>query len=273
VRMSKPTLGLLVLISVLPVASFARMAPEAMQARESQTIGAAAPAYCAANHNVGNLVMNISNYGRFANDGGVLKSNSDCFTAEALIACEFPKRSRTQYCFQAAFWIGAIVGRDTLVSTGADGWLTAEEFHPDEPPFGDLIRRSIIDPESPEFEDAISEQDYVAVYTDTYTSGVSGLTNDHLDGRPHRPLNIESTQRAFQWSYSYAEDFVLFDFGIRNIGTRRIEQLYMGLYVDADVHPAGDAGGNGAQDDQCGFQPTWTFQYDPGDPEREYCLH
>lgn len=264
VRMSKPTISLLVLLSLLPLTSFARMAPEAMQERASQPISAASPAYGAANHNVGNLVMNISNYGRFANDGGALRSNSDVFTGEALIACEFPKRSRTQYCFQAAFWIGAIVGRDTLVSTGADGWLTADEFHPDEPPFGSLVRRSIIDPESPEFVDAVSEQDFVAVYTDTYLSGVSGLNNDEVDGRPHRPLNIEVTQRSFQWSYSYAEDFVLFDFGIRNIGNRRIEQLYMGLYVDADVHPAGDAGGNGAQDDLCGFQEEWTFQYGSG---------
>ena len=34
--------------------------------------------------------------------------------------------------FGAAFWIGAVVGRDTLVSEGADGWdRNGNEFNPD----------------------------------------------------------------------------------------------------------------------------------------------
>ena len=134
-RMSKPTIRLLVLLCLLPLSSFGRMAPEALQDRSSQPITTATPSYCAANHNIGRLVLNITNYGRFASDAGALKGNSDCFTGDILVACEFPKRSRTQYSFQAAFWIGAIVGRDTLVTTGADGWLTFDEMHPDDPPF------------------------------------------------------------------------------------------------------------------------------------------
>ena len=214
----------------------------------------AAPSYCAAMHNVGNIVLAITNYGVFAAQDGALRgTSSDCFTGASVLACEFPKRSGTQYSFSGAFWIGAVVGRDTLVSVGADGWNGGiHEFNPDQPPFGDLIRRSIIDPEGPEFADAVSEQDFVAVYTDTFTSGVSGLGQDYF-GRPHRPLNIEVTQRSYAWSYPYAEDFVLFDYAIKNIGNARLNQVYMGLYVDADVHPSGDFGGSGAQDDICGF--------------------
>jgi hypothetical protein len=258
--MSKPTIRLLVLLCLLPLSSYGRTAPEALQDRSSQPISTASPAYCAANHNIGRLVMNITNYGRFASDATALKGNSDCFTGEILVACEFPKRSRTQYSFQAAFWIGAIVGRDTLVSTGADGWLTFDELHPNEQPFGNLIRRSIIDPESSEFEDAVSEQDYIAVYYDTFTSGVAGLNPDEITGQSHTPIGIEITQRSYAWSYPYAEDFVLFDYGIRNVGHQRIRDLFMGLYVDADVHPSGDAG-PGAQDDLCGFRETQEFTY------------
>ena len=233
-------------------------------------VAMAAPAYCVTNHNVGRIVLSVTNYGLFAAQGtdadGALISEQDCFTGTTVLACEYPKRSGTQYAFTGAFWIGAVVGRDTLVSVGADGWQKTKEMFPDEAPFGNMIRRSIIDPESPENAGAVSEQDFIAVYTDTYTSGVADLANDFF-GRPHTPLNIEVTQRSFAWSYPYADDFVLFDYTIRNIGRQRLTKVYMGIYVDADVGPAGqtsspgtpgDFGANDGefQDDICGFRET-----------------
>jgi hypothetical protein len=224
----------------------------------------AAPAYCATNHSVGRLVLSVTNYGVFAAEEDALITTADCFTGSAVLACEYPKRSGSQYSYSGAFWIGAVVGRDTLVSVGADGWQRTREMFPDESPFGDMIRRSILDPLATEYEGAISEQDFIAVYTDTYTSGVSGLANDFF-GRPHIPLFIEVTQRSYAWSYPYADDFVLFDYSIRNIGSERLTKVYMGVYVDADVGPAGqvdDVEGDlspGAlefQDDICGFRET-----------------
>ena len=133
------------------------------------------PAYCLVEHNVGKLVLGVSNYGIFgAGDGFIQGSAVDCFTGERVFSCEYPKGSRTRYLYAAAFWIGAVVGRDTLVSVGADGWTQSQEFYPDEEPFGNMIYRSITDPSRPEFKNAVSEQDYIAVYTDTFTSGVPG---------------------------------------------------------------------------------------------------
>lgn len=241
-------------------------------------IAMAAPAYCATNHNVGNIVLAVTNYGIFAAESDALITASDCFTGARVLACEYPKRSGTQYSYAGAFWIGAVVGRDTLVSVGADGWQRANEMFPDEAPFGNMIRRSIIDTESPEYVGAVSEQDFIAVYTDTYTSGVSGLANDFF-GRPHIPLNIEVTQRSFAWSYPYADDFVLFDYSIRNIGRQRLTKVYMGIYVDADVGPGGDllsstpgdfgAGGEFA-DDICGFRETNIETLRVGNTDVEY---
>lgn len=218
---------------------------------------AGGPSYCIAAHNVGQIALSVTNYGVFgAGAAGEYSSyikgdRTDCFTGKGVPDCEYPKGSGTEYLYSGNFWIGAVVGRDTLVSVGADGWQQDMEFNPDAAPFGDMIRRSIIDPTSPEYEHAISEQDYIAVYTDTFKSGVSGLQQDAIDRRPHRPLYIEATQRSYAWSYSYAEDFVLFDFDIRNIGTRRLNQVYMGLYVDADVGGLDNA--DRPNDDVCGF--------------------
>ena len=84
--------------------------------------------------------------------------------------------------------------------------------------------------------DAVSEQDIIAVYTDT--SADIPLSPQQMipwDNRKHFPLNIQITQKSYSWSYEYAEDFVLIDFTIKNIGVKKIKDMYVGLYVDADV--------------------------------------
>jgi hypothetical protein len=233
----------------------------------SPALTAVTPAYCIAEHNVGRMALSVANNATFGDGyGPSCGSNSclDCFTYMPIASCEYPKGSNTRYLFAGTFWIGAVVGRDTLVSTGADGWSGVQEFNPDPAPLGRMIYRSTIDPARPEiYEGAVSEQDYIATYMDTCTAcpGVSGM--DYLDARPHRPLHIEVTQRSFAWSYSYAEDFVLFDYSIKNTGRERLNKVYMGIYVDADIHPTADPGGNGAQDDLSGFREWQPALYMP----------
>jgi hypothetical protein len=212
---------------------------------------------CPGTHNVGKIVLAVHNNGNFGYSE--YSNQTDCFTGVVAPYCEYPKGSNTQYLYAGCFWIGAIIGRDTLVSVGSDGWQHIEEMFPYEAPFGDMVYRSIIDPAKPEFQGAVSEQDYIAVYTDTFTTGVPGLGNDVIDGRPHRPLYIEVTQRSYAWSYPYAEDFVLFDYSIKNIGTETLHNVYMGIYVDADVHQQGAQ--EGFDDDICGFVETFTNPY------------
>jgi hypothetical protein len=219
---------------------------------------ATTPAYCNTYHHIGRMALGVANTGTFATGLAVGGGTTDCFTGATLPSCEFPKDSRTTYCFGGALWIGAILGRDTLVSTGADGWArSGNEFHPDLPDFvgAGITRRSTIDPANPDlYEGAISEEDYICQYRDTcVTSNCSGLSNDPTDNRGHRPLNIEVTQRSYAWSYAYAQDFVLFDYGIKNIGHDRLRRVYMGFYVDADISDIAREG-DGAQDDLNGFR-------------------
>jgi hypothetical protein len=212
-----------------------------------------APAHCLAAHRVGRIELAVANNGTFGREyhpGASL----DCFTGEEILhSCQYPKNSRISYLFGGAFWIGAVVGRDTLVSVGADGWQQAYEMYPDVSPIGKMVYRSTADPNSPHYEDAVSEEDYVAVYTDTLTAGVP----DDYFGRPHKPLNIEITQSSYAWSYEYAEDFVLFDYEIRNIGDRLLREVYMAIYVDCMIcfDCLGDM--QGFRDDHSGFLHTW----------------
>ena len=62
------------------------------------------------------------------------------------------------------------------------------------------------------------------MYYDTVTSSL--VVPDPNDQREHIPLGIEIEQRSYAWSYEYAEDFVLFDFDITNIGTNNINKVW-----------------------------------------------
>ncbi len=232
---------------------FARAAIDRMDKKDPpQGKALQQPCFGVAMHRVGKLVLAINNDGSFAT-GFTEGAEVDYFTGQSIPAGggEYPKGSGHQYVFAGSFWIGAVIGRDTLVSTGADGWIGVEEMFPEPAPFGCLRKRSIIDPSKEElYEDAVSEEDYIAVYMDTFIQ-LAG-TDDEDGGRQHRPLGIEVTQTSYAWSYSYAEDLVLFDYKIRNIGQRLLENVYMGVYVDADV--CADCGTTGFDDDICGFR-------------------
>jgi len=195
-------------------------------------------------HDINKLGVTITNMGSIGT--GYIGEE---VTGVSAPSCNYPYPTNLKYMFAGTFWIGAVVGRDTLVSVGADGWQYTREMWPDPYPMGEIENHSIIDPED---EEAVSEQDYIAVYTDTVTNP-GFVSIDPTDGRPHRPLNIEIMQRSYGWSYAYAEDFILFDYSIKNIGRRELEKVYMGLYLDAEVTPS-SGNYDDFTDDICGFR-------------------
>ena len=223
-------------------------------------------------HRIGNVYFSITNYGKLGSEGRALY---DPLTSAPAPSCEFPAGTNLDYLFQGCFWIGAVRENpdepgelDTLVSIADDGWWSGiYEFNPNTPPKGEIMMLSIrgensppYAPDSGELSDmpgrtfnAISEQDFICVYTDTV---LIGITPDPNDNRPHIPLNLQILQKSYSWSYEYAEDFILIDYEITNIGDEPLEKVWIGLYIDADVaHTSEDGYGieEGAQDDICGF--------------------
>ncbi|MFH2049529.1 MAG: hypothetical protein ABIJ12_08785 [bacterium] len=212
---------------------------------------------CLAAHRIGRIELAVANNGTFGiyyNQGEAV----DWFTGELINhSCQYPKGSEVSYLYGGAFWISAIVGRDTLVSVGADGWQQAYEMFSDQAPFGEMKFRSISDPDKPAYIDAVSEEDYISVYTDTFQNGIE----PDFFGRQHIPLNIEITQSSYAWSYSYAEDFVLFDYKIKNIGQSSLNEVYMGIYVDCMICFNCLNDNAGFIDDHTGFLHTYPGNY------------
>ncbi|MEW6412405.1 MAG: hypothetical protein AB1483_08020 [Candidatus Zixiibacteriota bacterium] len=176
--------------------------------------------------------------------GGDLR---DCLTGERPFegGAEYPKSSRLNYLAQAALWIGAVHGRDTLVSRN-------HEILPVEP----TVFRSVLDPTSANFVDAVSQQDYILTGTDTIDPGWTLYEwPDYSDGLYtwHKPLNLEVTQKSYAWSYSYAQDFILFDVEIQNTGDTAIENAYFGLCYAPHVLFSGTEWNYYGPDDLIGF--------------------
>ena len=217
-------------------------------------------------HTWGNMKLVITNWGFFGN-----AEQYDQY----VWSCEFPANSHQDYLFQGALWIGGVVDEDTMVSVGADGWLRENEMFPG--PNDSIMERSI-NPASPyywnpadssdplfmEYGSAISEQDFIAVYTDT-------VGNPYAPP-DHRPLGIRITQQTYCWSYDYAQDFILMKYWIENIrgDGKTIENVYVGLYIDGDCTPVTSdraCRNAAAQDDITGFR-VWRDEsdtlWDPG---------
>jgi len=231
-------------------------------------------------HRVSKVFFSVTNYGKLGSEARRLY---DPWTQEAAPSCEFPGNSNLEYLFQGCIWIGAVEEKlpdepgvyDTLVSIGDDGWAwDVNELNPAPPPAGEILMLSTRGPNSPPYADsvgtlsrdimddrefhAVSEQDFISVFTDTI---VIGVTPDDIDSRDHRPLGLKLIQKSYSWSYEYAEDFILFDFEIENIGRKQLEELWIGLYIDADVHHTSEPEYTddwGAQNDICGFLTDYT---------------
>ena len=189
-------------------------------------------------HNVGNMVFSITNAGVI---GYSWTETPDYFTGLFYErGSEFPRHSMLYHTWGSQFWIGGVLDGDTLVSIAMSPSPDYyREFHADEEPFMVFETRSTGRPDLPGFDQAVSEQDIIAVYYDTLVPELSPL--DFLRGTPHEPLHLEITQRSYAWSYEVASDFILFDITLTNIGDLPINDAYFGILDQPWVGFAWDA--------------------------------
>ncbi|MFH2037559.1 MAG: hypothetical protein ABIJ45_14255 [Candidatus Zixiibacteriota bacterium] len=194
-------------------------------------------------HDVGKIVMSVTNYGAFGLAG---EATTDPLTGLPAYSLNYPKNSDAGYLWGGSLWIGGIVdGQDTLVSVASqNGYWDVQEFWALPYPDGDISFRSINSPYDSLYDSAISQQDIVAIYTDTLDDPeYTGY--DQFTGRNHRPLNVQVTQRSYAWGNGYADDFIIFDYRIANIEIRTLKDVYIGLYFDNDCGRISQGGGGG----------------------------
>ncbi|MCP4706152.1 MAG: hypothetical protein GY865_16255, partial [candidate division Zixibacteria bacterium] len=121
-------------------------------------IGNNDPYMTIATHDVGKIAMTVTNFGVLGTSGYNIP---DPITGYASPSLSYPQGYGLNYLSSASLWIGAVAGPDTLVSAGNNiGWGDLNELLPLPYPEGDILFRSINDPEAPEYIDAVSNQDF-----------------------------------------------------------------------------------------------------------------
>ncbi len=243
----------------LSIPAVAKNNSESTQAKQTS---AASTAEGLRVHNVGNFWLSVTNYGILGSESGNLR---DPCTGEPAPSAEFPAGSGINYLWIGGIWVGAIKGEgeaETLVSVGLDGWQNVNEMRAVVPfesrttRLAGIQQGSCFIPYSPE---AISEQDFLAIYSDTCLNPAN-CESDPLDG-PFSALGIRVTQNSYAWGQDFAKDFVLLDFVLENVGSVKLSKIYVGFYIDADVHnPQTDP--SGFTDDISGFMrviPSYVF--------------
>lgn len=208
-------------------------------------------------HKINNLFLAITNGGSFGNY--FAGTDIDPETGLPAPSCEYPANSDVTYLYKAGLWAGAVVGTDTLVTVGTDGNYNVQEFWPLSGDEGTIVRRSRLRSSTDYSPDAVSEQDFICTYYDTLAEAAITGT-DSRDNRPHIPLGLEVQQRSYGWSYEYAQDFIIFDFTIKNINRYPLRQVYFGIYVDADIYHESNSSGSSYTDDICGYLHSYPSQ-------------
>ncbi len=93
-------------------------------------------------------------------------------------------------------------------------------------------------------------QEFIVAYVDTCRTCVD---SPDVDG--FTPLGLRVVQHSYQWSETYADDFILMDFEVTNVGSSILRDVCLGTFFDFDVGHVTQEGGRRSEDDITYYVP------------------
>jgi hypothetical protein len=187
-------------------------------------------------HNAGDVYMSIS-YGDFGYPYHMfVPSREDRETGDSIpYGAFYPRRSNNRYLYYGDLWIGGVVGDDTLVSQG-EVWSQYEiylarfkEFWPDDATEGGIYRTG-----------RFADDEFVTVYTDTFTDDTLVGRLRHNADSCHVPLGVKVTQSSYSWHDSVYNDFIIVTYSVENIRGELINDGWIGFFVDGFISDTAD---------------------------------
>ena len=160
-------------------------------------------------HKIGKLWNRVTNYGMLGDDSYEDRSPS----------CDYPGGSGNSYLYRGSLWLSGFVNGNFHCSKVEDS-----EYSPI-----DSVHKITGDA-------ALSDEDIYTKYYDVKAPLAPG----------HKPLGLEVTERSYAWSASYAADFIIYEYTIKNVGIdtdddgypdtdRTIDDFYFTMRLDGDV--------------------------------------
>ncbi len=209
---------------------------------------------------------------------GVLGNGFNMFDGEILPSCQYRQypdylQEQVEHFSYAGIWIGGIVNGWRRVSTAiVDGTFEAGQQGFEYMETSDIEIYSSL-PDSPYYHpDAVSHQDFLTDFKDYGEN-----TDDNFGIPNHNPLGIDVHLETYTWNLTYSEGFVILNYTITNASPDTINDIYVGIWVDASVAnmnytsiygPGGgftwydNLDGFDQSTDEAGFQRDIGYQYD-----------
>jgi hypothetical protein len=208
--------------------------------------------------NVGNIGLSVTNFGMYG---------SGWVNWPDVPSCEYPLNSGIEHLFAGGLWVGAFT-KDNLTSSNKNGPFVTTAvvdvnsisssrgggFEYTNAESDKIIERSTLLDSRFYSPNAISHQDFVMTFADTNTTYLNGQVIPE-----HIPMAIAVNQETYAWNFPFADFFVILNYTIKNVSTKYLDSVYVGLWTDAVVRntkitgrPSGSAfylhGGNGYLD-------------------------
>ncbi|OGU84254.1 MAG: hypothetical protein A2W11_15070 [Ignavibacteria bacterium RBG_16_35_7] len=199
--------------------------------------------------NAGNIGLSVTNFGMYG---------SGWVNWPSVPSCEYPLSSGIEHLFAGGLWVGGFIQGDPNphVTTAAVDAATISSnrgggFEFTNSQSDNIVERSSLLDSRFYNPDAISHQDFTMNFSDTNTIYLSGqLIPEHV------PMDLAVHQETYSWNFPFADFFVILNFTIKNVSSKYLDSVYVGLWTDAVVRntkitgrPSGSAfylhGGNG----------------------------
>ncbi len=184
-------------------------------------------------HEIGTLWSRVTNFGKTGDDAYEDRTPS----------CDWPGGSGNSYLYRGSLWLAGKIDGEVHVTMPEDS-----EYAP-------------LDSVHQIFNGDRGESETYTRYYDVKAPLAAG----------HVPLGVEITERTYAWSESYRDDFIIYEFTIKNVGVdtdddgipdqpRDIEEFYFTYRLDGDVSKLADWPTEGPyvnQDDLTGVNSSW----------------
>ncbi|HEY6952911.1 MAG TPA: hypothetical protein VI758_10920, partial [Bacteroidota bacterium] len=180
---------------------------------------------------VGNIGITVTNFGVIGHGFRLWPSQP---------SMQYPKDSWIEHLFVGGLWVG--IGYDgngggTRVTTGAvdisslrTGVSAGFEFTTGVD--SKVIERSSLPDNAFYDPNAVSHQDFIADFTDVNTF------NPNQNNEPipnHVPIGINVHMETYAFNFSFADNFVIFNYTIKNVNSYSIDSVYVSLWADLVV--------------------------------------
>lgn len=181
----------------------------------------------------GNIGLTITNFGTYGHGFALWPQQP---------SCEYPIGSGIEHIFDGGLWIGAFTANDSLLSgkqgpfvtTGAVDAASVSSrgggFEYTNAVDDIVIERSSLLDSKVYSPNAVSHQDFVMTYSDTSKTLAGGeIIPDH------NPIGVVIHHEVYNWNLSFANNFVIMNYWIKNVTNKYLDSVFVGLWTDAVV--------------------------------------